>query len=52
MVNLLLLALVPARFALNPVIDRALIDSFGPATLSVVRWSPMPQFAGTAPLER
>src|SRR5262249_40143968 len=35
----LLLALVPACFALNPVIGRALIDAFGPATLSVVRWS-------------
>jgi drug/metabolite transporter (DMT)-like permease len=37
--NWLLLALVPACFALNPVIGRALVDSFGPATLSVVRWS-------------
>jgi len=37
--NWLLLALVPACFALNPVIGRALIDSFGPATLSVVRWA-------------
>jgi drug/metabolite transporter (DMT)-like permease len=37
--NWLLLALVPACFALNPVIGRALADSFGPATLSVVRWS-------------
>jgi drug/metabolite transporter (DMT)-like permease len=37
--NWLLLALVPACFALNPVIGRALIDSFGPASLSVVRWS-------------
>jgi drug/metabolite transporter (DMT)-like permease len=37
--NWLLLALVPACFALNPVIGRALIDWFGPATLSVVRWS-------------
>jgi drug/metabolite transporter (DMT)-like permease len=36
--NWLLLSLVPACFALNPVIGRALIDSFGPATLSVVRW--------------
>ncbi len=35
----LLLAFVPACFALNPVIGRALIDSFGPATLSVVRWA-------------
>ncbi|MBO0763459.1 MAG: DMT family transporter [Hyphomicrobiaceae bacterium] len=37
--NWLLLAVVPFFFALNPVIGRALIDSFGPATLSVVRWS-------------
>jgi drug/metabolite transporter (DMT)-like permease len=37
--NWLLLALVPACFALNPVIGRALTDSFEPATLSVVRWS-------------
>ncbi len=37
--NLLLLALVPACFALNPVIGRALADAFGPASLSVVRWS-------------
>ena len=36
--NLLLLALVPACFALNPVIGRALVDQFGPATLSVTRW--------------
>jgi drug/metabolite transporter (DMT)-like permease len=36
--NWLLLGLVPAGFALNPVIGRALIDSYGPATLSVVRW--------------
>lgn len=37
--NLALLALVPACFALNPVIGRALVDAFGPASLSVVRWS-------------
>jgi drug/metabolite transporter (DMT)-like permease len=37
--NWLLLALVPACFALNPVIGRALIDAFGPASLSVVRWA-------------
>jgi drug/metabolite transporter (DMT)-like permease len=36
--NLLLLALVPACFALNPVTGRALADVFGPAGLSVVRW--------------
>jgi drug/metabolite transporter (DMT)-like permease len=37
--NLLLLALVPACFALNPVTGRALADTFGPASLSLVRWS-------------
>ena len=37
--NLLLLALVPACFALNPVTGRALVEDFGPATLSLVRWS-------------
>jgi drug/metabolite transporter (DMT)-like permease len=37
--NLLLLALVPACFALNPVTGRALADAFGPASLSIVRWS-------------
>src|SRR5215207_8055682 len=37
--NLLLLALVPACFALNPVIGRALAGQFGPATLSVIRWA-------------
>src|SRR5581483_11968195 len=36
--NFLLLALVPACFALNPVIGRAMADAFGPASLSVVRW--------------
>jgi len=37
--KLLLLALVPACFALNPVAGRALVDAFGPATLTLVRWS-------------
>jgi drug/metabolite transporter (DMT)-like permease len=37
--NLLLLALVPACFALNPVIGRALADALGPASLSVIRWA-------------
>src|SRR5215470_3764098 len=36
--NLLLLAFVPACFALNPVIGRALVGQFGPATLSATRW--------------
>lgn len=35
----LLLALVPACFAFNPVAGRALADTFGPATLTLVRWS-------------
>jgi drug/metabolite transporter (DMT)-like permease len=37
--KLLLLALVPACFAFNPVVGRALVDVFGPATLTLVRWS-------------
>jgi drug/metabolite transporter (DMT)-like permease len=37
--NLLLLALVPACFALNPVTGRALAEEFGPASLALVRWS-------------
>jgi len=36
--KLLLLALVPACFALNPVTGRALAEDFGPASLSLVRW--------------
>lgn len=37
--NLLLLAFVPACFALNPVTGRALAEQFGPASLSLLRWS-------------
>jgi drug/metabolite transporter (DMT)-like permease len=37
--NILLLALVPACFALNPVSGRALADTLGPASLSVIRWA-------------
>ena len=37
--NFLLLALVPACFALNPVIGRAMVDAFGPASLSIFRWA-------------
>ena len=37
--NLLLLALVPACFALNPVIGRAMAEALGPASLSVIRWA-------------
>jgi drug/metabolite transporter (DMT)-like permease len=37
--NILLLALVPACFALNPVTGRAMVDDFGPASLALVRWS-------------
>lgn len=37
--NILLLAVVPACFALNPVTGRALADAFGPASLSVIRWA-------------
>lgn len=37
--HLLLLAFVPACFAFNPVVGRALVDAFGPATLTLVRWT-------------
>jgi drug/metabolite transporter (DMT)-like permease len=37
--NLLLLALVPACFALNPITARVLADVLGPASLALVRWS-------------
>jgi drug/metabolite transporter (DMT)-like permease len=37
--HFLLLALVPACFAFNPVSGRALSDALGPATLTFVRWS-------------
>src|SRR5262245_44246510 len=36
--NILLLVLVPACFALNPLTGRALVHEFGPASLSVIRW--------------
>lgn len=48
--NLLLLALVPACFALNPVIARALIDAFGPASLSLLRWALSALVIGAAAL--
>jgi hypothetical protein len=35
--NLLFLALVPACFALNPVIGRALADALGPASLAATQ---------------
>ncbi len=37
--NYLLLALIPAAFGLNPVIARALHQTFEPGTLTVLRWS-------------
>lgn len=37
--QLLLLAFVPACFALNPVAGRALMDAVGPASLTLIRWS-------------
>ena len=37
--NFLLLALVPAGFAMNPVIGKAMAGLFGPASLSVMRWA-------------
>lgn len=36
--NFIFLAFVPACFALNPVIGRALAGQFGPATLSAIRF--------------
>ena len=50
--KLLLLALVPACFALNPVAGRALVDAFGPATLTLVRWSLSGLVIGTLALMR
>ena len=50
--KLLLLALVPACFAFNPVAGRALVDSFGPATLTLVRWSLSGLVIGTLALMR
>lgn len=38
MINTLLLLLMPAAFALNPVVGRALTGSYEPAQLTFVRW--------------
>jgi drug/metabolite transporter (DMT)-like permease len=50
--KLLLLVLVPACFAFNPVAGRALVDAFGPATLTLVRWSLSGLVIGTLALMR
>ena len=50
--HLLLLAFVPACFAFNPVTGRALVDAFGPATLTFVRWSLSGLFIGLLALTR
>jgi len=50
--HLLLLAFVPACFAFNPVAGRALVDAFGPATLTLVRWSLSGLVIGTFALMR
>ena len=50
--KLLLLALVPACFAFNPVTGRALVDAFGPATLTLVRWLLSGLVIGTLALMR
>ena len=50
--KLLLLALVPACFAFNPVAGRALVDALGPATLTLVRWSLSGLVIGTLALMR
>ncbi|WOH49286.1 DMT family transporter [Bradyrhizobium sp. sBnM-33] len=49
---LLLLAFAPACFAFNPVAGRALVDAFGPATLTLVRWSLSGLVIGTLALMR
>ena len=51
-IYLLLLAFVPACFAFNPVAGRALVDAFGPATLTLVRWSLSGLVIGTVALMR
>lgn len=51
-INLLLLVLVPACFAFNPVSGRALVDALGPATLTLVRWSLSGLVIGTIALMR
>ena len=51
-IYLLLLAFVPACFAFNPVAGRALVDAFGPATLTLVRWSVSGLVIGTVALMR
>lgn len=38
MINALLLLLMPAAFALNPVVGSALTGSYGPGQLTFVRW--------------
>jgi drug/metabolite transporter (DMT)-like permease len=50
--KLLLLVLVPACFAFNPVAGRALVDAFGPATLTLVRWALSGLVIGTLALMR
>jgi drug/metabolite transporter (DMT)-like permease len=48
----LLLALIPIAFGLNPVIGRALHDSFEPATLTGLRWSISALIIGSVALAR
>ncbi len=50
--KLLLLALAPACFALNPVVGRALVDALEPATLTLVRWLLSGLVIGTIALMR
>jgi len=51
-IYLLLLVFFPACFALNPVSARALADAFGPATLTLLRWSLSELVIGTLALMR
>jgi drug/metabolite transporter (DMT)-like permease len=51
-VNYLLLALIPAAFGLNPVIARALYQTFEPGTLTVLRWSFSALIVGAIALAR
>src|SRR4051794_14514328 len=50
--KLLLIGFVPACFAFNPVAGRALIEAFGPASLTLVRWSLSALVIGTFALMR
>lgn len=52
MLNYLLLALVPLAFGANPVIARALVGVFEPATLTFLRWSLSALIIGSIAISR